>query len=178
MKHQTVIGVFRNHVAARRAVERLIDEGFNEDKVGVIAQDPEHRYVEEGDEGSHAGEGAAIGAGAGAAGGALWALGIAAGLLPAIGPVIAGGTLAAIIASAGVGAAAAGVAGALIGMGIPEEEAKYYEKEFHRGNSLVTVHADARSEEVKRILQEEGAHDFTTRDTYTSDDPIVRYEEV
>jgi hypothetical protein len=51
----------------------------------------------------------------------------AAGVLPAIGPVIAGGLLAAVAASAAAGAAAGGIVGALIGLGIPEEEARYSE---------------------------------------------------
>ena len=56
-----------------------------------------------------------------------------AGFLPAIGPVVAGGIFASILASAAGGAAVAGIAGALIGLGIPEHEAAYYEGEVKSG---------------------------------------------
>jgi len=88
-----------------------------------------------------------------------------AGLLPAIGPVIAGGTLAAILASAATGAAAAGLAGALIGLGIPEEEADYYEGEVGSGRTVVTVKAGDRYDEARQVLQRYRGHDFETRNT-------------
>jgi uncharacterized protein (TIGR02271 family) len=72
--------------------------------------------------------------------GALWGLGILAGVLPAIGPAIAGGTLAAILSSAAAGAATAGIAGTLIGLGIPEDEANYYHQEFRAGRTHRTRH--------------------------------------
>jgi len=55
--------------------------------------------------------------------------------------LFAGGTLAAILASAAGGAAAAGIAGALVGLGIPEDEAKHYDSEFQAGRTIVTVKA-------------------------------------
>ena len=77
--------------------------------------------------------------------GALWGLGILAGIVPAIGPAIAGGTLAAILSSAAAGAATAGVAGALIGLGIPEDEAKRgEEKDLYRGH-LAFANANIKS---------------------------------
>jgi uncharacterized protein (TIGR02271 family) len=97
--------------------------------------------------------------------GALWALGIAAGMLPAIGPVIAGGLLASVLASAAGGAAVGGILGALVGLGIPEEEAKYYEGEFRAGRTLVTVKADGRYDEARAILSRHGAYDVKSRGT-------------
>ena len=75
--------------------------------------------------------GAGLAAGAGV--GTLWGLGILAGVLPGIGTAIAGGTLAALLSSAAAGAATAGLAGTLIGFGIPEDEAKYYDEQFRSG---------------------------------------------
>jgi uncharacterized protein (TIGR02271 family) len=92
-------------------------------------------------------------------------------MLPAIGPVIAGGTLASIIASAATGAAVAGVGGALVGMGVPEDEAKYYESEFKAGRTLVTVQAGNQNAEVEAIMRRHGGYDIRTKDSYqTSDD--------
>ena len=40
-----------------------------------------------------------------------------------------------------------------IGVSIPEEEAKGYEKEFHSGRTVVTVHAGDRTAEAAEILR-------------------------
>ena len=61
-------------------------------------------------------------------------------------------------AIAGV-ATGAGV-GALIGLGIPEEEASYYEREFKAGRTLVTVNAGSRVPEAQAILVEKGGYDM------------------
>ena len=53
-------------------------------------------------------------------------------------------------ANAAVGAAIGGIAGALVGMGMPEYEAKQYEAKVKDGNILISVHSYD-SEEVKRI---------------------------
>jgi uncharacterized protein (TIGR02271 family) len=85
-------------------------------------------------------------------------LGILAGVLPAIGPAIAGGTLAVLLSSAAAGAAAAGLAGALIGMGLSKEEAEYYEGELKAGRTIVTVHAGSRRDEAMHILRQHGGY--------------------
>ena len=100
--------------------------------------------------------------------GLLWAIGIAAGVLPAIGPVIAGGIWDRSW-PAGVGAAVGGLTGALIGMGIPEEEAHYYENEFRSGRTIVTVKADGRLDEVTRLFRRFGAYDAAKRHAAASE---------
>jgi len=73
-------------------------------------------------------------------------VGIGALAIPGIGPVIAAGPLVAALgtaaAGAGIGAAAGGLLGALVGAGIPEEEAHLYAEGVRRGGSLVTVSTD------------------------------------
>jgi uncharacterized protein (TIGR02271 family) len=156
----TVIAVFDDRAQAQRAIGDLKSAGFTEKEIGVTTRDPESgdgklaRAADKGE--THAKEGAVAGVAAGAGVGALWGLGILAGVLPAIGPAIAGGTLAAILSSAAAGAATAGVAGALIGLGIPEEEANYYDQEFRAGRTVVTVQAKSRSTEARSILQQAG----------------------
>ena len=61
-------------------------------------------------------------------GGALgWLAGIGALAIPGIGPIIAAGPFMGAIVGVSMGGAVGGVTGALIGMGIPEFEAKRYE---------------------------------------------------
>jgi len=56
------------------------------------------------------------------------------------------------LAGPGVGGAVGGVTGALIGMGIPEFEAKRYEGRLQKGGILLSVHCST-SEEVKRAKE-------------------------
>ena len=63
-------------------------------------------------------------------------------MIPVIGPVLAIGTLGTILLNAAGGAAIAGIAGSLIGWGIPEEDAKYYEERVREGEYLVTVNCE------------------------------------
>ncbi len=110
----TVVAVFHSHAEAQQAVCELKDAGFTDKQIGIAAKDRDGSYQEQTGE-TMAGEGATAGAVGGLGIGALWGLGIVAGVLPAIGPVIAGGALAAIAASAAGTAAAGGLIGALVG---------------------------------------------------------------
>jgi uncharacterized protein (TIGR02271 family) len=83
-------------------------------------------------------------------------------LIPGIGPVVAGGILAATFGGAAIGAVAGGLIGALTAMDIPEDEARYYESEFKSGRTLVTVKADNRAAEATSILRRHGAYDAHT----------------
>ena len=165
-RRSTVVGMFDDPARAQMAVRELMDAGFTEDQVGVVTHDRSQtiRAESAADRGSKVAEGAAAGAAAGAGAGALWALGIMAGVLNPIGPVIVGGGwLASILLSAAGGAAAVGIVGALIGLGIPEEEARYYEGELKAGRTMVTVRADGRYDEAFGILRRHGAYDLSHR---------------
>jgi uncharacterized protein (TIGR02271 family) len=164
------VGVFDNRADAERAVNELHRAGFRDDQIGYATKGDDVRTggrAIEGTDTGEAGEGAAKGAVTGGViGGILGAL--ATGLIPGIGPVIAGGLLAGIIGGAAAGAAAGGLFGALVGsMGVPEEEARYYDQEFQSGRTVVTVKADGRYQDAYDILQRAGAYDFETRGTRT-----------
>ncbi len=51
--------------------------------------------------------------------------------------------------------------GALVGLGIPEEDARFYEEEVRGGRFLVTVDAGSREAEAWGILQRKGAYNRT-----------------
>jgi len=162
----SVVGVFNDRKMANDAVDALKRAGFRDDQIGVAGK---YADVVEGTEtGTEWEEGAIAGILGGAGLGALVGLGILAGVIPAIGPVIAGGTLAMLAANAAGGAAIVGLAGALIGAGVPEEEAHYYENEFKAGRTIVTVKADGRAAEATEILRRFGAYDMHTAGGSTS----------
>ncbi len=160
--HSTVIGVFHDVPQAQETIRALKAAGFREDQIGVVSHDKEAGKGTKDAKGSHVTEGALAGVAAGAGVGALWALGIAANILPGIGPIVSGGILGSLLASAAGGAAIAGIAGALVGLGIPEEEAKYYEEEFKSGRTIVSVKADGRFDEAWSILHSHGAYNKQT----------------
>lgn len=144
----TVIGVFDRDEDAQEAVRNLKAAGFDETHIGIAARREDHT-TEFGD-GSEkmAAAGAAVGLGTGA----VWGLGVLAGVLPGIGIAIAGGTLGVLVANAAVGAATVGLAGALMGLGVSDEEAQNYENEFNKGNTIVTVKAEDRADTAAAIL--------------------------
>jgi uncharacterized protein (TIGR02271 family) len=174
----TTVGVFESRAAAERAVAELKAAGYRDDQIGMVAKNASGKTVRTAGAGeTNAEEGAAIGAVAGAAGGALVGAGIAAGVIPVIGPVLAIGTLGTILINAAGGAAVAGLAGALIGWGIPEEDAKYYESEVQAGRYLVTVDCGDRSADVRGLFTRHGGYDRSTARTTTSGDTVQVKEE-
>jgi uncharacterized protein (TIGR02271 family) len=170
-KHSTIVGVFEDRQKAQQAVNELKRAGFLDSQIGVAGRDYKgDRLVAGtgGEEETYAAEGAMAGVATGAGLGALWGLGILAGVLPAIGPAIAGGTLATILSSAAAGAATAGLAGALLGLGMSKEEAEFYEAEFKSGRTIVTVNASGRESEATAILRRFGGYDISSRGTAAS----------
>ena len=158
----SVVGVFNSRAEADRAVDELRRMGYSNDQIGVVARDEQGQTTVEGKD-TYMEEGAAGGLAAGAAAGGLIGLGVLSGVIPVIGPAIAAGTLGVILSNAAAGAAVAGLAGALIGWGIPEDEAKYYEGELKSGRYLVTVNADDRADDTWKTLHRHGAYNYSNR---------------
>ena len=162
----TVVGVFEDRRQADQAVAELKKAGFRDDQIGVAMRQAEatSEATAAGDSGdTYAEEGGVAGILTGLGLGALAGLGVLSGVIPVVGPAIAAGTLGVILSNAAAGAAAAGLTGALIGYGIPEEEAEYYHSEFEAGRAIVTVTVDGRADEATAILRRFGAYDMSTR---------------
>ena len=106
-------------------------------------------------------------------------VGIGALAIPGLGPFIAAGPI--MAAGAGVGGAVGGVTGALVGMGIPEYEAKRYEGRIKNGGILLSAHSDSSdwTSKAKTILERTGAEDIsstgeTKGDFQNTDRPMVK----
>jgi len=171
-QRSTVVGVFEDRHQADKAVADLQQAGFRSDQIGVAMRHTgelgDTTTTDEATTDSHAGTGAVAGAVAGLGLGALAGLGVLSGVIPVIGPAIAAGTLGVVLSNAAAGAGIAGLVGALIGAGVPEEEAEYYHSEFEAGRTIVTVKADGRYDEAMAILRRHGAHDMTSRGSATA----------
>jgi len=157
----TILGVFDDPAAARRAMEDLRASSLDLEDVSIISRDGERAASVGAEEHIGAGEGAAVGA--------VWGglVGLASLLIPGVGPFIAGGALFAALTGAATGAVIGGVAGALMdSAGLPEEEARNYETMVHSGKTLVAVKArEEASMEVRSILAHAGAN--SVRDNQT-----------
>jgi hypothetical protein len=159
-RNTTLVGVFHERSSAESAVRDLRSAGFDNAHISMVTRG--HEKDLKADTTTNVAAGAATGAVAGAGVAALASLGMTFGIIPVIGPVLALGPLAAAVISAASGAAAGGLVGGLVGMGIPEEEAKYYEKEVASGRTLVTVRTDGRYDEAWDVMNRHGAYNYET----------------
>ncbi len=121
-------------------VSLIGDEGFRNYDQGVIQRDPvTGRVVTVTTEPDASGTstGAGIGAVIGGGGGLLAGLGMLA--IPGVGPVVAAGWLAATAVGAIGGAIAGGAVGAIVDLGLPEEDAPVFSEAIRRGGVAVSV---------------------------------------
>ena len=155
------VATFSRPQYAEEALQALKDAGFSADQVSLVTRARGATIpAEEQDEAIRDAEIGAAGAGllGGVAG---WLLGVSALALPGIGPIVGIGILWATLAGAGIGAAAGGLGGALIGHGVDEEHAREYEEHVRQGRTLVTVHAadQAQQQQARTILDHAGGTD-------------------
>jgi len=165
-KNKSVFGIYLARGATASALTSLKNSGFSNSDISVLLPDNIGSKELATEKSTKAPTGAAIGAGSGAAiGGALgWLAGVGALIVPGIGPVIAAGPIIATLAGIGVGGALGGFTGALIGVGIPEYEAKKYEGRLLEGGILVAIHCETAEEieRAKRTLEVTGAEDISS----------------
>ncbi len=161
----TVVCLANDVVQADSIVNSLKMAGFGSGAISVLMPDTTGFRDAGFEKHSKAPEGTATGAASGAVlGGALgWLAGIGALAIPGAGPFIAAGPLMAALSAAAVGGAVGGFSGGLIGLGIPEIEAKQYEGKVYEGNKIfISVHTNNRDEEktVEAIFKNGRAEDI------------------
>ncbi len=172
-KNTSVYGIYTRRTALESAVDALKADGFRNTDISVLLPDNEGTKDFAHEKNTKAPEGTAIGAGTGAVlGGTLgWLAGIGALAIPGLGPFIAAGPIMGLLSGVGAGGAIGGLSGGLIGMGIPEYEAKRYEGRIKEGGALLSVHCD-NSDWVKRakaILERTGGHDVASAGEASAD---------
>jgi hypothetical protein len=172
-KKTAVFGIYATVPAADMATDKLVNSGFSPASISALLPENLGSRPIATEKATKAPEGATAGASTGAVlGGALGLLaGIGALAIPGVGPLIAAGPIVAGLAGLGVGGAVGGFTGALIGMGIPEYEAKRYEGRLQKGGILLSVHCDT-SDEIKRakeLMKATGAEDVSSTGESSSD---------
>src|SRR5690606_8367545 len=154
MSQRSVICLATSRAQAEHIVDQLRLADFSSNDISALFAD--HGTTRDFAHETHtkAPEGTVAGAGTGGViRGALgWLAGIGALAIPGVGPFIAAGPILAALSGAAIGATVGGITGCLVGMGIPEIEAKRYEGKLQEGNILVAVHAED-SDEVARAKE-------------------------
>lgn len=154
-----VTAIFHSRPAAEMAVDELNRAGFAPEDVSLLMSDSTRGREFAVKKSTKVPEGTATGATVGGVIGAVAAGLAAVGSLAIPGlALVAAGPVVAALAGLGAGAAAGGLTGALIGLGLPEHEAKFYDKEIEKGGILVGVYAhDDRQKIARDILEAAGA---------------------
>jgi hypothetical protein len=168
------VGLFSTRAEAEQALYRLRDSGFNMDHISVVAKSGEGLTDLTGHNGTYdhaksdaeqakggAGAGATAGAATGGAIGLIGSLGVLA--IPGIGPAAeVGFLLANTLLGSGIGAASGGLLGALIGWGVPEDRANYYnDRVYNQNDYLVMVEGSEQEiQAAQTVLSNNGIRDW------------------
>jgi hypothetical protein len=162
------VGVFESLLHADRAVERLLEAGFDRRHVSVIC--PQCSDESFGDVTRELPAGARTPARA-VGGGAIGA--VLGGLVTVVGLTATGGlgllTVGPLLLAAGGGAVAGGFVGAMTSRGFERQAADFYDQALQRGQVLVAVEdrgpdAAERLARAEHILAECGAHPMALPD--------------
>jgi hypothetical protein len=168
--HSRAVGLFSSRAEAEQAMYRLRDTGFDMDKISVINRNTDDAsdsipVAGEKSKGEQAkggaGAGAVMGAATGGAMGLIGGLGVL--LIPGVGPVAEAGVLLAnMLLGGGIGAAGGGLVGALIGWGLPENQAMYYNTRIYDHNEYMVLleGTEADIQAAQTILNEQGIRDW------------------
>jgi hypothetical protein len=149
-RHRQAIALFSNPEAAGEAVDCLIFAGFPIAQVFLLGQTREERTPKLPSEsfgtitGTATGlkKGMVLGNLFGGATGLLLGVGLIA--LPGVGQLMLSSAIAFTLLSGGIGTAAGGLMGALIGLGLTSEQAKAYDQQVSEGSILLVVEGTVR----------------------------------
>ncbi|MBU6389243.1 DUF1269 domain-containing protein [Patescibacteria group bacterium] len=166
---QMLIAAFPTHASADSAVHELEALGYTPADLSIITQNTHTEVHQSTDENPP--EGAISGAVAGGAVGGLAGLLASAGIVPALAGMLIGGPIAAALAAtaisgAATGALAGGLIGAFVQLGVPEENARYYDTIVRAGGAVLVVPIHNGDEaEVRTVLNSHEAQQINTLTT-------------
>jgi hypothetical protein len=163
-----IASIFNTHSQALIAIDELRMLGVPNAQISVVTRQTEHTTFTEQATTADVGDAATKGLAAGVGAGALF--GLAAIVIPGVGPFIAAGALASLIGVTGaavatgvvVGGGAGAIAGALTKVGYNERDAKLYADRIEQGHVFVVV--DENSEvkithaQIEAVFVRNGGH--------------------
>ncbi len=163
-QHRQVVKTFSSRDAAGQAMDRLVLSGFPIAQVflfgdGIEAQGETASTLQADFYGAITGtatglkKGMMLGNLAGGTTGLLLGAGLIA--LPGVGQLVLSSAIAFVLLSGGVGTAAGGLVGAMIGLGLTSEQAKAYSQRIANGNVLLMVEGSTEDLDRARYLLQE-----------------------
>ncbi|HTI14373.1 MAG TPA: hypothetical protein VL461_07360 [Dictyobacter sp.] len=156
------VGVFHDPEKADRTYKDLVGAGFPAEKIGVMAHHLNMRPQVKAPAEKVSLPGTVVGiVGGGIFGGGVGAF--VASILPGLGIVLAGGSLASALGGMAIGIVAGGFAGSLLNTEVSEQEVYYYQDQQRHGRVIISVNVPARFAEASAILREHGAMDTSGR---------------
>ncbi len=174
-QHKAVFGLFNERSTLEKAIRDLKDHEFFASDISVLMSSTGETKQFALENSTKAPEASMISAISGAAlGGTLgWLAGVGMLAIPGVGPLVAAGPIMAALAGTTLGGAFGGVAGALVGLGIPEYEAKRFESSINQGGILISVRVTDNTAEAlaKDILNRCGATDISVKTDQTASPP-------
>ncbi len=181
---KTIVGIFESFSTAERGLAVLERARFPKEEISVVVRSDVVREHFGVDQTQAIAESASVSALGGTLVGGLGGLlvGAATLLLPGGGVVLAAGALGnaliPAVAGAGLGAAYGGFTGALIGLGVSEEQTHILEQSVERGNVLVVVETEeSRSWKAENgLYQGRAFHVMSREERWRADQEVVEPE--
>jgi len=163
---KTVVGLFDTYVHAETAARDLENAGISHNDISLVASNTSGQLGQPASTAAtttHPSVASETATGAVEGGIAGLLIGLVAFAIPGLGPIAAAGWLTTVIAGVVVGAGV-GLVGALMGAGVPQEEAAYYVEGVRRGGTLLAVRTpDEQAQRVAKILSDDGAVNIDER---------------
>lgn len=176
-----ITGLFDTEAAAENAVSQLKQFGYGQNEISIIMKDSRAAEEFAHETGSRTMEGVGTGAAIGGTIGAVLAglLAVGSVTIPGVG-LLAAGPLAAMFAGAGAGGLAGTVIGWLVGAGVPNDVAPYYERGLSEGGVVVAVAAHPGDEaRVQQVLHSGAvAYSGYNTPTYVAPNYASRYNDL
>jgi len=164
-RQKMVTAIFRDLVDSQNVYEWLRNRGYSPDEINVMMSESTHAaFLTDSDNeariyaGSEAVEGMGVGGAIGTAVGATVAAILAMGTMVAIPGLgmVAGPIVAALAGGGGAGAVTGGLIGALVGLGIPEPNARAYQEALREGGVVIGVvpHSSTDANDIKSYFED------------------------
>lgn len=155
---KSIIAVVPSSDVALEVMHELKEAGLMAQEISFLMPDMTSRKDFTHEKSNKAPEGAVAGGSALAIlGGALgWVAGLGSLVVPGFGAFVISGPILFALGGMAIGGTVGGIGGALIGMGVPEYEAKIYEGKVNEGHILLGVHTDNKAmlERAKELLKD------------------------
>lgn len=177
MKHERrAVGVFPNRLETENALLEIKSSGFPMENISVVGRNADtedrvagvavHKSID-----NKADEGAVVGAVTGGTIGGITGLLVGLGTLaiPGVGPILLAGaaatTLATTLAGTAIGAGGASLLGALIGLGVPDNDAQVYSDLIEQGYYLVVIDGtESQIQNAGEIMTRKGINQWQVYD--------------